>query len=283
METLLGVGNAGPRRGEKPRLRLKPPGAVDLHGIVKIDRGDRRFPQVRAGLHLAARTGREHNMARGTIPVLGVYPAPRKLTVVFDGQHFYTIAPHLLRTRLRELLPVQGPALVVWNAPLSSGHDGNKADFWGRPVDEASATWIDSHTKHLCDKALSAQPFVGRSHRELASHVLGLPFSDQADRFRLVAKAADVVGPRCAIETQSAMVLAKWWGDRKIETPKLWYTGSRSAAQAILHPLAPFLAANGACPLPPEDFLDEDHLDAWVSWRVGMDFMAGRAGTGAQK
>ncbi len=214
---------------------------------------------------------------RSNVLVLGIDPAPRKTTVVFDGLVFRTISATNLRTRIRELLPVEGPALVAWGAPVSFSHHGASANFWDRLVDHQAASWLLRHVGTVADKAVSVQPFSSCSHWCLSCHVLGLPFWDAGDRFHLAASPRDVVDPRCAIEVHPSMALAEWWVHCRIDSVLPRYKGSRSAAQFIVSQLSACLAASGARPPPTEEFLDDDHLDAWVAWRIGRDFLDGRA------
>jgi hypothetical protein len=55
------------------------------------------------------------------------------------------------------------------------------------------------------------------------------------------------------------------------------YKGSASECGKIVDKLSPFLEQIGAGPVPPDARLSDDNLDAWVAWRMGMDFLSGNA------
>ncbi|HHH28629.1 MAG TPA: DUF429 domain-containing protein [Polyangiaceae bacterium] len=124
----------------------------------------------------------------------------------------------------------------------------------------------------LAKGAISVLPLSGCSHWAITCASLGIPFG--VDRGLKLAETLDD-GDKLIIEVHPALTLARWWvyGDANGEMPKYKGIKKVDAAQAIAT-IKSGLNRIGI-PVPPAD--DDDHLDAWVAWQMGADFIAGQA------
>lgn len=203
--------------------------------------------------------------------VLGIDPAPSKETWIYtDESTFLAKRPGDLSDYLREELRTHGDMLISWDAPLS--FDPSKG-FSDRPVDKLVRSAVKGHPK-IEPSAVNSLPFSGCPHWAISSHVLGYPIGPAKLGLRLVESPAP---GRCLVEVHPAVALAVWWilFDCAGEFPKYkGLKGGRAARRAVLSRIADGLAQLD----PPESVRDsDDHLDAWVAWKLGHSFLAGDA------
>jgi hypothetical protein len=167
---------------------------------------------------------------------------------------FDRLPPQSLRAWFYELLESHENVLIAWDAPL--GFDS--ADFYDRTIDKATRKWISSRVEKgsLEDKAVNAKQFAGLPHWTISCHALGFPFGAAPGRLRLVDR---INKGHCLVEVHPAVALAVWWADRQVERPLKRYKNKKDEAATIARTLG----------FPDEAGADDDHLDAYVAFKLG--------------
>ncbi len=187
--------------------------------------------------------------------IVGVDPAPSKDTVICHGEGcFDRVPPQVLRAWFYELLENHENVLIAWDSPLGFDSD----DFYDRKIDRAARKWIASLVEkgRIEDKAVNAKQFAALPHWTISCHAVGHPFGNSPGRLRLV----DFINKgHCLVEVHPAVALAVWWTARRISEPLKRYKNNKNETAQIAKKLG-FPAAAG---------LDDDHLDAYMAFRLG--------------
>ncbi len=204
--------------------------------------------------------------------VLGIDPAPSKVTwICTDDQTFIKRSALDLADYLEQALRTHKNTLIAWDAPLSFDPTLSLSD---RPIDKMIRKALQTALGYPRNKgSISVLPFTGCPHWAISCHVLGHPVGPTKHGLRLVD--APGPGPRL-VEVHPAVALGIWWSQLKGPgelLPK--YKGlTKSKTLDTLRDIADVLA-----PLqPPKEVREsDDHLDAWVAWKLGHDLLHGKA------
>lgn len=213
---------------------------------------------------------------------VGIDPAPSKDALVCCGnESFERVPARELVDFVEGLAAAHEDVLIAWDSPLSFDAGNGYSD---RPVDKRVRKWIKGQIREgrLATGAVNVLPFAGCPHWAISCAALGLPFAASAGggRWRL-AESANESGHR-VIEVHPAVALARWWiaaGRTRPRPPLPKYKGIKKADRA------PALAtirdglnhAFAHLAIPEAAIQDDDHLDAWVAWRMATDFDNGQA------
>jgi len=195
--------------------------------------------------------------------VVGIDPAPSKNAVLCHGDgQFESVPPPELRKRMEELATRHAQLLVAWDAPLSF----DKTDFYDRKIDKAVRRWAADRVREdvLADKAVNVRSFAGLPHWTISCHAVGYPFGDPPGGIHLVDYPRE---GRCVVEVHPAVALAVWWVHRKPGFPLMRYKGNHDAAEKIAETLG----------FPGEAGSDDDHLDAYAAFKLGIMLLEGSA------
>lgn len=207
-----------------------------------------------------------------TVEVLGIDPAPSKQTVVWlDSGPPRRMGPGDLRGFLEGRLASSARLLVTWDSPLAFD---SALSFSDRPVDRAVRRWVRQQLgdRRIEAKAVSVRPFSGCPHWTVSCHVLGLPFGSRLGNLQPCngAFALPSAGEGMVVETHPAVALAMWWIDLGLTEPFPRYKGFKGNADVC----ASIASTLG---FPKAAGIDDDVLDAYVGWRLGVDFVQGKA------
>jgi hypothetical protein len=207
-----------------------------------------------------------------------VDPAPVGGLDCFDGQEFLHYDPLEGREALWELANQTGMSLIAWDAPLSFD---TEAGFYSRPIERNQAPlrqWVNEQLDAgtLAHGAVGIRPFAGCSHWALTCECLGMPFGPRHDEVILAATPYDAATvARPVIEVHPAVSMAVWWTSRPVAQygPFPQYKRNPASVQLIWNAFLDRGIATDAMAAPGDD----NQLDAWVAWKMGTDFLAGRA------
>jgi predicted nuclease with RNAse H fold len=201
------------------------------------------------------------------LAIIGIDPAPRKGLCVWGAKGFELKVPALQsREWLRQQMARQHSLLVAWDAPVSFDRS---VSFSDRPVDKALRAFISEHVKsnEIENKAVSVLTFSGCQHWAITCEVLRTPFGQDAAAAVLPKVPVEIKQGLNVVEVHPAVTLALWWMDKKLAKPMPRYKGSPEACAAIAR----------ALDLPTEASRDDDILDAYVAYRMAVDFVNGSA------
>jgi hypothetical protein len=208
--------------------------------------------------------------------IVGVDPAPRKASLVcIGGNTFRGIESRAITAFVAQLVAEHSRLVVAWDAPLSFDARNGFAD---RPVDRVTRAWMKAHTTtgRLAPGAVSVLPFSGCPHWAISCAALGLPFGTAPGGLRLSATPGE--GEQIIVEVHPAVSLARWWIALGIEGPMPRYKrGKNTGSREVRSALEVLRARLGGLGIPAEAFASDDHLDAWVAWRMGDMFVRGEA------
>ena len=195
--------------------------------------------------------------------IVGVDPAPAKETVLCHGDgRFDRLPPRDLRAWFYQLLENHENVLIAWDAPLGFDSD----DFYDRRIDKAARKWISSLVEkgRIEDKAVNAEQFAMLPHWAVSCHAVGYPFGSTPGRLRL---ADHINNGHCLVEVHPAVALAVWWTEQQAEHPLKQYKNNRQEAAMIA----------GTLGFPSQAGTDDDHLDAYVAFKLGGMFLQDQA------
>lgn len=212
--------------------------------------------------------------------VLGVDPAPRKDTVIYDGKTFFKKKATELKKNINDLLKDHPRTLIAWDAPLS--FDPLK-DFYDRIIDIVVQEWLTDE-EFLCGKdeegkpkrsPINAASFANLSHWAISCDTVGFPFSNKSGEpysLHLATSKSDLKsdGP-FIIEVHPAVALGVWWKDKKIQETFPVYKKNIKNCIIIKDQLMEVLG------YPDEKKINDDYLDAFVAYKLGEMFLEGTA------
>lgn len=210
--------------------------------------------------------------------VIGIDPAPTKRSAVYDGKSFAWWDALEVADRVAELAIQHRNVLVTWDAPLSIDPEGTSR-FYSRQVDRTAGArvkeWVAAG--RVEQGAIGISPAASCPHNYLSQATLALPVGNPKPPWTLL-KVGDQP-PRSGhhiAEVHPAVALGAWW-DGKWPMPCYKLGGGRKA-QAVragrLSIVQWLQRAHGFPQGAPDSFTD-DHVDAWVAWRLGAGLLRG--------
>ncbi len=242
------------------------------------------------------------------VRVIGADPAPKNGIDYFDGEKFGHIdADERCREEFAKLSDNKGINLIAWDAPISFD---KKHRFYCRPIDNDSKgdkgkyspirQWIKDNEKHIEKSSVSIRPFSGCSHWALSCECLGMPYGNSkgdfenykiAENKKCIEEAGKGKISRFVIEVHPAVSMAVWWVTQVLakdgdygKFPK--YKGSNISVSKKNGAIETIWDAFDDWGLVPEETelpknkkgnWDDNKLDAWVAWKMGVDFLQGKA------
>lgn len=205
---------------------------------------------------------------------VGIDPAPSKDTVAcIGGDTFETIRAAHVPDFVAALVRDNARLVVAWDAPLSFDAASGFSD---RAADRETRAWVKEHVQavRIAAGAVSVLPFTGCSHWAITCAALGMPFGATDAPLLLAATPQD--GPQLVIEVHPAVTLARWWVARPRTRPMPKYKGlPKPATAAAIRAIRTELGDDAV--IPEAATVDDDHLDAWVAWKMAADFTKGDA------
>jgi len=203
--------------------------------------------------------------------IVGIDPAPTKPAVTCtDGTDFQEIAASDLAACVSDLLKKNNRVLIAWDAPLSFDPKNGYSD---RPVDRKVRAWVKAQGERISPKAVSVLPFSGCSHWAISCGVLGMPFGEGPAGLQLAQRPQD--GDKLVVEVHPAVTLALWWVAHVEGEPMPKYKGvKKGEMETAIEAIRSRLSEIG---IPDQAGKNDDYLDAWVAWKMGRDFVDGRA------
>ena len=192
--------------------------------------------------------------------------------MVFDGTAFRKWRASEVVGEVRRARKGSRSLLIAWDAPMSFSPARGFSD---RAVDKGTRGWLKEAFGASC--GVNALPFSQCPHWAITSAALGVPTGD-GFASRVVRPVATLTGT-FAIEVHPAVTLAWWWftADKARKAPPAYKRGSTAARSESLRALVEGLGHLGIA-MPEECRRDDDHLDAWVAWKMVRDFLDGGAG-----
>ena len=222
--------------------------------------------------------------------VIGIDPASGKGLDRYErGTHWgQRIRPGDARAWVRSQLSADAPPLFTWDAPISFDA---KFGLTERPLEASDSPmqkWLARQCADgkLAHRAVFVGGFAGLSHWAISCECLGMPFGDTPDGLRIAGTVEQMRsssgGQGFVIEVHPAVSMAVWWVALDCRGPFPRYKGNsgkgaaqhnRDAQRIIWDELGTRGLVEEGTPVPASD----DQLDAWVSWRMGVDFLVGKA------
>lgn len=228
---------------------------------------------ARRGLGIWDDRGHPDRVRSDDWTVVGIDPAPSKPAVVCRGStDFESVCARELPAYVASLLGKLGRVFIAWDAPLSFAPENGFSD---RPVDRETRAWVKSQVKagRIEGGAVSVLPFSGCPHWAITCAALGMLFGTPPVGLQLAGESLD--GAALVVEVHPAVSLAYWWVAERVDRPMPKYKGVRKREAADAR--AAIRAALASVRIPATALVDDDHLDAWVAWRMAHDFLEGRA------
>ncbi len=203
--------------------------------------------------------------------VLGIDPAPSKPSVVcVNGNEFLRVPAGELAVWVGNHIAHRARIVIAWDAPLSFDEANDYSD---RPIDRRVRAALKEQSRRLTPGAVSVLPFSSCPHWAITAAVLGVPTSSPRHGLKLAESVAH--SDKLLIEVHPAVSLAVWWlaMPGRAVFPK--YKGlppkRRTAALARIRTALVHLSA------PQQVEEDDDHLDAWVAWKMADEFLRGES------
>jgi len=225
------------------------------------------------------------------VRVIGIDPGSGKGLCSFDGNAYINTTAVNSRLWVEAQLAVPRRILLTWDAPISFDCAYSLST---RPVERSQspvAIWVGEQVQagRIAKKAVSIGGFSGLSHWVISCHCLGMPYGVSPDGLRIASHRNDVISSdesmSWVIEVHPAVSMAIWWVEKNIEGAFPKYKrnkGNEENTGAELDHLAQeriweaFVDAGLADDDPPGP-TNDDQLDAWVAWKMGVDFLSGKA------
>lgn len=191
------------------------------------------------------------------------------------GSAFNEVEPADVPGFVEQLLAEHQRVLIAWDAPLSFDPANGFSD---RPVDREVRAWVADEVAKgtLAKGAVSVLPFAGCPHWTISCAALGMPFGTPLSGLKLATTASD--GDKLVVEVHPAVSLARWWVADRVPEPMPRYKRGKGVRIAeVRAALGTIRASLGRMEIPEAAIADDDHLDAWIAWRMGAEFVRGRA------
>ncbi|MCA9534521.1 MAG: DUF429 domain-containing protein [Myxococcales bacterium] len=205
---------------------------------------------------------------------VGIDPAPSKDTVAcIGGDTFETIRAAHVPDFVAALVRDNARLVLAWDAPLSFDATNGYSD---RPADRETRAWVKHQVQagRIALGAVSVLPFAGCPHWAITCAALGLPFGATDAPLLLATTAQD--GAQLVVEVHPAVTLARWWVAQPRTQPLPKYKGLRKdAAAAAIRAIRTELTNEVV--IPEAAAISDDRLDAWIAWKMAMDFSTGDA------
>lgn len=211
----------------------------------------------------------ERDLSRWT--VIGIDPAPSKAAIAcMNGSEFVRVAAAELPAWVANILVEHEKVLIAWDAPLSFDPTNGYSD---RPVDREVRAWVKAQGNMISSNTVSVLPFAGCPHWAISCAALGMPFGAKPGGLQLAATPDD--GDKLVVEVHPAVSLARWWVAHVEDEPMPKYKGvSKPEMATAIDRIRTRLAH---LEIPVGAAMDDDHLDAWVGWKMGEGFLNGDA------
>jgi len=228
------------------------------------------------------------------VRIYGVDPAPVGGLDCFNGTNYLHIPSVGGREGFEALLGHTDKTLIAWDAPISFD---SAVNFYTRPIEQGDSPlrcWLtDRVTDGSIEQgAVNICAFAGCSHWSITCDCLGMPYGQPPQNLRILglpeqAWQVNETNTNFVIEVHPAVSMAIWWVEENIEgafprykgnapQPQEHLTGPQRdhlSQQRIWEALVRARIADGDTPVPEND----NQLDAWVAWKMGVDFLSGNA------
>ncbi len=227
-----------------------------------------------------------------TVRVIGADPAPKGGIDYFDGKKFGKVkAESDCRKKFADLSDNNNINLIAWDASISFERENG---FSSRPIELTACStvipWLkEAQNEHLMPGAVSVLPFSQCSHWAITCECLGMPYENSKKdsvQYEIAETRNSLLIPnkttRFVIEVHPAVSMAVWWVAKNLgDTPFPQYKGSKKqkdAVKIIRNALQTAGLISDEVEESKEDNIwDDNQLDAWVAWKMGVDFLTGDA------
>lgn len=212
--------------------------------------------------------------------VIGIDPAPRKNTIIYDGDEarFIKVKPSEMKQAIENFKKNSTKTLLCWDAPLTAGIE----DFYTRPIEKK----IQYSKNKKPPKGISTMPYATCPHWVITQYCLDLPkvFEEECrGGFKLVTNSSFSKNINSVVEVHPALAL--WcWLDGKYKVDDWHYKGGvkdeKQKRQANLHRFVENLnteintfdkqfAMSDDLVNEIKNDSDGDYLDAYIAWLLG--------------
>ncbi|MFW5983565.1 MAG: hypothetical protein ACOCQ4_03625 [bacterium] len=155
-----------------------------------------------------------------SISVIGIDPAPRKESTVFDGKNYKNLKLEELQKYLEKLKStVNEKILICWDAPLMNEiKENSKELYYFRPIDIKLRNIIyKKGVKIKNAEGASVMSFASCPHWTITRYLLGLPRFSKYDcgniPFNLITKNAEKSNiSKSIVEVHPAVGIYAWLG-----------------------------------------------------------------------
>jgi len=220
--------------------------------------------------------------------VIGVDPASGKGLCFFNGERYsskHEILPVDSRHWIEDEFATHRRVLLTWDAPISFNCTHSLTT---RPIERTHspvAIWVREQVQEgrIAKKAVAIGRFSDLPHWVISCHCLGMPYGVSPKGLRIASHRDEVIrsdeSMRWVIEVHPAVSMALWWVGMNMKGALPKYKGNKPAAQNHLAREAIWASFldKGLASKDTEPPADDDQLDAWVAWKMGVDFLSGEA------
>lgn len=220
------------------------------------------------------------------VRIYGVDPAPVGGLDCFNGTDYLHIPSVGGREGFEALLGHTDKTLIAWDAPISFDREVN---FYTRPIEQAGSPlrlWLAARVADgsIAQHAVNIRAFAGCPHWSITCDCLGMPYGQPPQNLRILglpeqAWQVNEANANFVIEVHPAVSMAVWWVQLERPEPFPIYKGAIPNAQqyAAIHMIWDAFVAAGLADEDTPQPVNDDQLDAWVAWKMGVDFLSGEA------
>jgi len=205
------------------------------------------------------------------IPVIGVDPAPKNPTTIYDGDTWHTVEAEKLPLCISEM--VNGDSvLICWDSPLTSGQINVAGCFYERPIER----FFRQSPAFKAPKGISVLAYARCPHWVITRVSLGLPrftvWESPAGQlpFELIAEgSAPKKAGHYVVEVHPAVALWLWCRAGHEQGP--W---TYKKQRAVLDKLWKTLQQRVQAYPPNREPNNHDECDAYIAYLLGCQWLS---------
>lgn len=210
------------------------------------------------------------------IQVIGIDPAPSKMSTLFDGKEFKELGYKDLKKELQSLKDQKdSKVLICWDAPLFHSNDEyldlTESPYYTRTI-EAFFTRKNGVT---LPSGISVLGYAGCPHWSITQALTGYPlmhsfFKGFNPPFELVFDKNRVT--KSIVEVHPALAIWIWCNDKKPKINDWHYKGPKKVKKTFTT-IIEILKRKEIIDIT--EINTDDELDAYIAWKLGKDWVKG--------